>query len=151
MQEIIKHLLIVIEYQKQVINILLYLIFGKKFKPKPEKCVDKKYSKMSVDPLPVFGKPKIQQLWNWQEIVKAKNIKPVRRRSDKVPPKEAVCPYCGAPREYVYDNDGGRGSFWCKVCDNKFHIEKPSKDDEPYCPFCLHKLDLIKKRKSFDV
>jgi transposase-like protein len=151
MQQIIKHLLIVIEYQKQVINILLHLIFGKKFSPKPEKCVDKKYSKMSVDPLPIFGKPKIQQLWNWQEIVKSKNIKPVRRRGDKVPPKEAVCPYCGAPREYVYDNDGGRGSFWCKVCDNKFHIEKPTKDDEPYCPFCHYKLDLAKKRKSFDV
>jgi transposase-like protein len=80
-----------------------------------------------------------------------KELKPVRRRGGVVPPKEAICPYCGAPSEYAYDNNGGRGEYWCKVCDSKFCVRRPSKDDELYCPFCHGKLDLAKRRKSFDV
>jgi len=151
MQQIITHLLVIIEQQKQIINVLLFLLFGRDFKPKSKKCDDVKYAKLSVDPLPIFGKTKISRLHDWQELVQLKGIKPVRRRGDKIPPKEAICPYCNAPHEYVYDNNGSRGAYWCKVCDNKFHIEKPTRDDEPYCPFCGYKLDLAKVRKSFDV
>jgi len=39
-------------------------------------------------------------------------LKPVRRHVGAcVPPKEAICPYCGAPPEYAYDNNGGRGAL----------------------------------------
>jgi len=155
---IIKHLLGIIAYQKQIIFYLCFLAFGKNFKPKPEKCTDKKYLKLSVDPLPIFGEPPIKQLWDYKvllddyRIKHGKELKPVRRHAGSfVPPTEAVCPYCGAPHDYAYDNNGGRGAFWCKVCNSKFAISKPSKDDEPYCPFCHSKLSLIKKRKSFDV
>lgn len=157
MPQIISYLLVLLQFQSQVINILCILLFGKGLKPKQEKCTDKKYLKLSVDPLPVFGKPPIKQIWQYSVLLDnyrrkhGKELCPVKRRGSKSVPADAVCPYCGAPPEYVYDNNGGRGEFWCKVCDSKFAIQKASKDDEPYCPFCYSKLVLIKKRKTFDV
>ncbi|MDR0490466.1 MAG: DDE-type integrase/transposase/recombinase [Oscillospiraceae bacterium] len=157
MLEIIKHLLVLLQWQAQVISFLCVLAFGKNFKPKVEKCIDKEFVKLTVDPLPIFGEPPVVQRWQYAELLEqyrlehGKELKPVNRRGGIVPPKEAVCPHCGAPPEYAYDNNGGRGEYWCKVCNSKFSIRKPSKDDEPYCPFCYHKLDLIKQRSSFDV
>lgn len=157
MLNIINHLLIVIKWQSLVIVYLCFLTFGKEFKPKVEKCIDKEFMKLSVDPLPIFGEPSIVQKWQYAELLEkyllehGKVLKPVCRRGGKVPPEDAVCPYCGAPPDYVYDNTGGRGSFLCKVCESIFSIRNPSKDDEPYCPFCYHKLLLYKKRKTFDV
>jgi transposase-like protein/transcription elongation factor Elf1 len=150
MQQIIFYLLFLIQWQTQLINFLCVLLFGKNFKPKPEKCVDKKYAKLSVDPLPVFGKSAIEKIYDCSELIKTKNIKPVRRRGKTVP-TDISCPYCGASHEYLYDNTGGRGSFLCKVCGSISGKMKPSRDDEPYCPFCGHKLTLIKKRKTFDI
>jgi len=157
MQQIITFLLVFTRFQGQVITMLCVLLFGKNFKPKPEKCTDKKYAKLSVDPLPIFGEPPIVQLWQYTTLLDnyrrehGRELRPVKRRGGKTVPVDAVCPYCGAPSEYVYDNNGGRGELWCKVCNSKFSIRKPSKDDQPYCPHCLSKLELIKKRKGFDV
>ena len=157
MQQIISYLLVLVQYQAQIINILCVLLFGKGFNPKSEKCIDKKYTKLSVDPLPIFGEPPVKQVWQYTALLEkyrsehGKELRPVKRRAGKPIPVDAVCPYCGAPHEYVYDNNGGRGAYWCKVCNSKFAIRKPSKDDEPYCPFCHSKLSLIKKRKTFDV
>ena len=156
MNIIIEHLLIVIEYQKKIIYFLCFLAFGKNFKPKTEVIEDKKYLKLAVDPLPLFEKPS-KQLWDYRDLLvthfndHGKELKPVRRRGGKTVPDDAICPYCGAPPEYAYDNNGGRGEFWCKVCNSKFAISKPSKDDEPYCPFCLSKLLFYKQRNTFDV
>jgi len=157
MLNIVNHLLVIIKWQGQIIQYLCVLVFGKRFKPKVEKCVDKEYMKLTVDPMPIFGEPPIVQKWQYAELLTeyrkkyGKELKPVRRRGDNIPPIEAVCPYCGAPNDYVYDNNGGRGAYHCKVCGSLFSISKPSKDDEPYCPFCQSKLLLYKKRKSFDV
>jgi len=112
---------------------------------------------LSVDPLPIFGKPPIKQIWQYTVLLdnyrkeQGKEMKPVKRHGDKIPPVEAVCTYCGAPHEFVYDNNGGRGAYQCKVCNSKFSIVKPPKDDTPVCPFCHSTLALIKKRKSFDI
>ena len=157
MLDIINHLLVVIKWQAQVITYLCFFAFGKAFEPKVEKRIDKEFMKLSVDPLPIFGELPIVQKWQYTELLEkyrlehGKELKPVRRRGGIIPPENAICPHCGAPPEYAYDNNGGRGEYWCKVCDSKFSIRKPSKDDEPYCPFCYHKLVLYKKRKSFDV
>jgi len=151
MQQIIKYLLVVLQYQQQIINTLCILLFGKNYKPKPEECTDKKYLKLSVDPLPVFGKPEIKKIYDCAELIKAKNIKPVRRRAGKSVPSDVTCPYCGASCEYLYDNTGGKGQYLCKVCGSHFNKVEPKRDDQPYCPFCFQKLGLIKKRKNFDV
>jgi transposase-like protein/rubredoxin len=151
MQEIIKYLLVLHQYQQQLISMLCTLLLGKNYKPKPEKCTDKKYLKLSVDPQPVFDKPEIKKIYECAELIKSGNIKPVRRRKGKSIPADMVCPYCGASHEYLYDNTGGRGQYECKVCGSHFNKVKPKRDDEPYCPFCLAKLELIKKRKDFDI
>ena len=157
MQNVITFLLVFIQFQSQVINTLCVLLFGKNYKPKGEKCVDKKYTKLSVDPLPIFGEPPVKRLWQYTVLLEnyrrehGKELLPIKRRSDKTVTSEAVCPYCGAPSEYVYDNNGGRGEFWCKVCNSKFAIARKPRDDEPYCPFCHGKLTLAKKRKTFDI
>ena len=157
MQQIINHLIILIKWQSLVITYLCFLAFGKAFKPKVDKCIDKEFMKLSVDPLPIFGNPIVNQTPHYTDLLEnyrlkhGKDLKPISRRRDNIPPNEAVCSYCGAPSDYVYDNTGGRGSFFCKVCNNTFSIGIPSKDDEPYCPFCYHKLVFYKKRKTFDV
>jgi transposase-like protein len=157
MQNIIEWLLVYIQYQQQIIIYLCFLVFGKAFKPKPEKCTDKKYLKLSVDPLPIFGKPKIEQLYQYTILLDnyfkkhGKYLKPVKCRGGKTVPVDTVCPYCGAPHEYIYDNNGGKGQLLCKVCNSTFSPFIPSKDDDPYCPFCNSKLTLIKNRNDFDV
>ena len=157
MHKVITCLLVVIQFQYQIILTLCVLLFGKGALPKLEKCTDKKYAKLSVDPLPILGEPPIKQIWQYSKLLDdyrckhGKELRPVKRRGGKTVPVEATCPYCGAPHDYAYDNNGGRGEFWCKVCDSKFSIRKPKKDDDPYCPFCHSKLELIKKRKTFDV
>ena len=132
---IIKYLLQVIQTQKQIIFYLCFLAFGKDFKPKPDKPTDKKYLKLSVDPLPIFGESPIKQLWQYTELLEnyyrkhGKELRPISRRNGKTVPVDAICPYCGAPPDYIYDNNGCRGAFWCKICNSKFAIRKPSKDD----------------------
>jgi len=151
MQQIITYLLVLLDHQAQMINMLLFLLFGKGFKPKPEKCTDKTYLKLSVDPLPIFGRSPIEKIYDSAELIRAKHIGPIRRRGGKSVPADCVCPYCGATHDYIYDNTGGRGQYLCKVCASLFNKMEPSRDDEPYCPFCMSKLLLIKKRKTFDV
>jgi len=151
MQEIIKWLLLLLEYQRQVISILWILAFGKSMSPKSEKSTDKPYGRMTVDPMPVFEKPGIAKIYDSEELIKSKNIKPVKRRGGREVPADAACPYCGASHEYQYANNGAKGQYLCKVCGSRFNIEKPKHDDEAYCPFCHSKLDLAKKRKDFDV
>ena len=158
MHKIITLLLVYIQYQSEVIKFLCVLVFGKNFKPKPDNPTDKKYLKLSVDPLPIFGKPKIEQIYQYTSLLEdykakhGKELKPIRRRvQSKNITDSTFCPYCGAPHQYIYDNTGGRGQLLCKVCESTFFPFKPSKDTDPYCPFCNSKLELIKKRKSFDI
>lgn len=151
MQNIITWLLVLIQYQNEVIKYLSILLFGKNYHPKPEKCTDKKYTKLSVDPLPLFEKPAPTKIYDCNSLIAERNIKPVKSRGGKIVPVDTVCPYCGAAHEYLYDNNGGKGQFLCKVCGSTFFPHIPTKTDDSYCPFCRQKLSLIKKRKSFDV
>jgi transposase-like protein/DNA-directed RNA polymerase subunit RPC12/RpoP len=151
MREIIVMLLAIIEHQKNVITYLCILLFGKVAMPRVEKPIDKAYLKLQVDPLPVFGKPKIQKIHDCDALIAEKGIKPINRRGASVPSEDIVCPYCGASHLYIYNNNGSKGQFLCKVCCSTFFPFVPSKDTDPYCPYCGHKLILYKKRKSFDV
>lgn len=151
MQNIITWLLVLIQYQNEVIKYLSIMLFGKNYHPKSEKCTDKKYTKLSVDPMPVFEKPAITKIYDSAALIAERSIKPVKNRGGKVVPADTVCPYCGASHEYLYDNNGGKGQFLCKVCGSTFFPQVPAKQDHAYCPFCNQKLSLIKKRKTFDV
>jgi transposase-like protein/transcription elongation factor Elf1 len=81
-----------------------------------------------------------------------KEKKPVKSRGKHPVTPGTVCPQCGAPHNYLYDNTGGRGQLWCKVCDLRFSRNKT--DFKPItfvCPYCGHTLDKKKHRKHFNV
>src|SRR5699024_5657493 len=84
-----------------------------------------KYQKFLTDKLPII-KPFIKQDWQlWNEYYRlryGKAVKPVKPHKGKqrTVPTDTVCPLCGAPHEYIYDNSGGRGQFKCKICGQTF-------------------------------
>ena len=151
MREIIVVLLAIIEAQKSVIAYLCILVFGKSAMPQAEKPIDKAYLKLQVDPLPIFGKPEIQKVYDCETLITEHGIKPIVRRGLSQPPSDTVCPYCGVSHLYIYNNNGNKGQFLCKVCSSTFFPFVPSKDTDTYCPYCGLKLALIKERKSFDI
>jgi len=51
-----------------------------------------------------------------------KPLKPVSRRNGKSIDHSTVCPFCGAPHDYLYNNNGGKGQFQCMVCSNVFLV-----------------------------
>ena len=110
------------------------------------------YQKFKIDQLPLikpFFKQDFQFLLQYYQWHYGKPLKPVQRRGKITVPEDTICPRCGAPHLFIYDNNGGKGQFRCKVCDFKF-----SSDDEPsslhlLCPHCGHALDPKKHRKHF--
>lgn len=58
-------------------------------------------------------------------------------------PADVRCPYCDAPHEYLYYNDGKRKEqILCKVCDALFQINKRFRPPSTtyWCPHCEHAL-----------
>ena len=114
-----------------------------------------KYQKYSVDEPPVIV-PFVKQ--DWEFLIKyyewkyKKPFKPINRRNGRSIPQETVCPVCGAPHQYLYDNTGGRGEYQCKVCGKTFvpgaYTGKPV---SLKCPFCGHTLVAVKDRKFFRI
>ena len=102
-------------------------------------------------------------------------VKPSGRSSGatgKSVPEDTVCPLCGAPHHYLYDNNGGNGQYQCKVCGQTFVTGEvvtspvrfvlpllwthpcPEKDRRffrihkcvnPKCSFYLHNLSRVEK------
>lgn len=113
-----------------------------------------KYRKLKVDNLPKIIVPKKK---NYKSLLKkyskehdGKILKPVKHRSNFVPSKKLVCPCCSAPNDYIYDNNGGRGQYLCKVCDTHFNTQNLFNKDNIYkCPYCNKSLVPIKERKNF--
>ena len=112
-----------------------------------------KYKRFSVDEPPIVRE--IEKL-DYQEIIKdhkrtfGKELKPVKRRKESSLSPDLVCPYCDAPHQYLYDNDGGRSQILCKVCNNRFAAKK---DIQPrtflQCPYCGNALTKTKVRNGF--
>jgi transposase-like protein/transcription elongation factor Elf1 len=114
-----------------------------------------KYQKFKVDKLPKiihFEKADYQLLLAYYKHKYSKLIKPVKRRNGKSIPENISCPRCGAPHNYIYDNNGSRGQFQCKVCGQNFnesnHADKPMVF---LCPYCGHTLSPRKDRKHFRI
>lgn len=160
MKTIITSLLLYIQIQWQLINYLMVLVVGKninlndKIKTPP---VNQIYAQMQIDSFP---KLETIELLDYKKILaehlnqNGKELKPVRRRknSKNKVPNTINCPYCGAPHIYLYDNNGGKGQFFCKVCSENFSYKIIySKAIKRKCPFCDHTLVKIKERKEFDI
>lgn len=120
-----------------------------------EQPVDRPYNKFKVDPMPIIKNFEVK---NYRELLEdylqktGKPLAQIRRRKSNTVPENLICPYCQATHEYLYDNNGGKGQFQCKVCGSCFDINK-SKPKQVifFCPFCGHTLEHKKERKQFNV
>ena len=66
------------------------------------------YVDFKIDEKPIFKNEPPPQL-SFEDLNKDKYIAPIRRRKNGDLSYKGVCPYCGAPNEYIYDNSKGRG------------------------------------------
>lgn len=157
MYSIISYFIEIIQHQNQVIRWLI--LFIARFIPIGQWAYDDvhspKYQKFKTDKLPIIQQFQKQ---DWKFLIEyykwryKKTIKPVKHRSNHSVPKDATCPLCGAPHEYIYDNSGGRGQLKCKVCLQTFSsgkfVKKPLK---LRCPYCNHSLSPVKNRRFFTI
>ena len=157
MDNIILYLLTII--QEQYNTICWLILFICRYIPLKQWAHDEihspKYQKFLTDKLPVI-KPFIKQDWLlWNEYYRlryGKAVKPVKTQNGKTRtvPEDTVCPLCGAPHEYLYDNSGGRGQFKCKICGQTFvNGEKVTTPLKLQCPYCGHALQPVKDRNLY--
>jgi transposase-like protein/DNA-directed RNA polymerase subunit RPC12/RpoP len=155
MLKLISSLLCIIEFQAELIRYLIVCFAAKPAKCKEDDPINKPYRKLAVDEMPIFEKVLkgdynhiIQDHLSKTGVL----ITPVKHRKDSKVPKDLICPYCGAPCEYLYDNNGGRGQYLCKVCTATFHkTDRPLRDVVLKCPHCRSVLQKVKTRKDFDL
>lgn len=123
--------------------------------PKDDSLFSPKYNKLKVDKLPLLKVPEKKDYKQLLKVYLEKNgkvLKPIKSRGKHPVPDDVHCPCCNAPHQYIYDNTGGRGQFWCKVCDT--HFNRQNYIDNPHefcCPYCCKALELKKKRKLFNI
>lgn len=113
------------------------------------------YTKLTVDKLPIIKQP---EKLDYKELLReyrsqhGKDLKPVKSRGKNPIPSDVVCHRCNAPHTYLYDNTGGRGQLWCKVCGLKFNKDKLDfKIGAIVCPYCGRILEKKKERKNFNI
>lgn len=151
------NLIIFIKYfiAKFLIFILLQLVNFTKIKNtiKEQSTSSLPYHKLQVDlPLPIIQHPKNYDYKNL--LIQYKNqynkeLKPVRRRIKLTFDTSIICPFCNAPYNYIYDNNGAKGQFLCKVCNSTFHAFTTNNSLSFKCPYCHHILTKIKERSQF--
>lgn len=139
----------------QIYQLLLFIAKNIPLKSPKYDITSPKYNKFSVDKLPIIKKPEqLNYIFLLEEyrVKHGKNLKPVKSRGGKSVPADCVCPRCGAPHNYLYDNTGGRGQLLCKVCNLRFNRGKT--DFKPIiflCPHCGHTLVHKKDRENFNI
>ena len=158
MDNIILYLLTIIQEQHQ--QICWLILFIARYIPLRQWAHDElhspKYQKFKTDKLPTII-PFVKQDYRfWLEYYKlryGKTIKPIQPRNGKVRkvPTDTVCPLCNAPHDYLYDNNGGKGQYQCKVCGKTFITGEIVTALKLLCPYCGHALQSIKERKHFTI
>jgi len=156
MESIISLLLAHIQVlNNQIYYLLIFIAKNIPLKSKDNSLFSPKYSKLTIDKVPVIKtieKKDYKQLLKTYQKKHGKPLKPVTSRGGKHPvPENVICPVCGAPHEYLYDNNGGRGQILCKVCNANFNKSKDFDFTSISCPYCGHALVQKKERKIFNV
>lgn len=114
-----------------------------------------KYQKFKVDKLPTIIKFEPQDykflidyyLWKYK-----KPLKPVNKRGSYTIADDVFCPKCNAPHNYLYQNNGGKGQFQCKVCSTTFHkSNRVAKPIKLKCPHCQNALEHKRNRLHFRI
>ena len=156
LMDIIQYLLAIIQYLYQQNCWLLNFIC--RYLPLKQWAFDDshspKYQKLKTDLLPLLTD--FRQDWTYKELIPyfekryGKKIRPVNRRSECDIPEECCCPRCGAPKLFLYKNNGSKGQILCKVCDAKFSPEDSRFSSVKLrCPHCGNALVPKKNRKYF--
>ena len=111
---------------------------------------DERYKQFKVDE-PAIIEPFVKiEHKDYKQLIKDNNIKPIKRKKDIT--IDVKCPCCGAPKDYLYDNNGKQTQFECKVCSNMFTKNSHKQNDVVLkCPHCRHILDHRVSREDFDV
>lgn len=114
------------------------------------KPTDERYRLFKVDASPLIEPFVKIEHKDYKQLIKDNNIKPINRRKDLN--INIHCPCCGAPKEYIYDNNGKQTQFECKVCSHIF-VYNPNKinDVALRCPHCRHTLTKRISREDYDV
>lgn len=157
MASIITYLCYYIQYLHK--QIFLLLLFIAKYIPLKQWAYDDihspKYQKFKTDKLPIikhFFKQDYQFLLEYYLWKYGKPVKTVQRRNGQSISEDIICPLCGAPHQYIYDNNGGRGQYQCKICGQSFSSSKDITSPlKLLCPYCGHALVPKKDRKHFIV
>ena len=126
------------------------------YKQSSNQTKDEPYAGFKVDEMPFTGEylnnnkpvqPTFEELNEIHKERTGKDIKPVKRKSEL--PYKGTCPYCGAPNEYLYNNNNGHQCL-CKACNNTFHKTTKHYDENAfYCPHCKQKLSVHHDRKNY--
>ena len=116
-----------------------------------DKPDDVKYRLFNVDELAIIELFVKIEHKDYKQLIKANNIKPIKRRNGKSITIDVKCPCCGAPKDYLYDNTGKQNQFECKVCFYVFSIHSKNEDTVLKCPHCKHILNHRTSREDFDV
>jgi len=154
---ILHSLLIYIQYLENNIKILLQLVA--QYVPLRQMAYDEihspKYQKFKTDRLPTiikFEKLDYELLIAYFAWRYGKLIKPIQRRNGRSISEEIVCPRCNATHHYIYDNNGGKGEYQCKVCGQCFaNGVIATMPLVLACPYCGKMLQPKKERKDFTV
>lgn len=80
-----------------------------------------------------------RELLSQQRRAAGREPQPVRRRGGYEPPAGSRCERCGAPREWLYVNDGEKCSqLRCKLCDLLFPVRRVRREAVGpfWCPHC---------------
>ena len=139
----------------QINQLLLFITKNIYLKSKTHDTKSPYYNKFTVDRLPViktFDKLDYKLLLQEYKSIHDKELKPVKTRGGNIVPADTICPRCGAPHTYIYDNTGGRGQLLCKVCNLPFSRSKSDFNPVTFvCPYCGHALQHKKDRKHFNI
>ena len=159
MEPIIPYLVTIIQQQYKQICWLVNFIC--KYIPLKQWAFDDshspEYQKFKVDMPPVMIK---YEKFDYKQLIKyfhrryGKLIKPIsiRHNSKRNVPLGTVCPRCGAPHDYLYDNNGGNGQFQCSVCSCTFKTGEQHKKLITFkCPHCGNTLSVVKERAVFRI
>ncbi|MGL5802372.1 MAG: IS6 family transposase [Cetobacterium sp.] len=112
------------------------------------------YQKFKLDRLPTiikFEKVDYQLLLGYYHYKYNKVLKPISRRNNISISNTVICPKCGAPHEYIYNNNGTKGQYLCKVCSTTFKEYNYVSKIAYKCPYCGKALSKHKERKSFNL
>lgn len=149
---------------EQIIQGLLDVLANRNPEVKPKdhfKEQHPNYRNFYIDPLTPLTHPDKNQfeikeyklLLQEYQIKHNKALATVQYHSDSVRvPSSTHCPYCHAPSDYIYYNNGNkRSQFRCKVCSQVFKSNRKNYKTNFFCPYCQHALFKWKDRPEVTI